>query len=657
MKARFLHNSSSADHPADGLLQSGIMIVRPTPSQRLRFGDFGRRLAPSGEVLAWLIAKGTWDFDGKRVLELGSGLGLPGMACAAWTNASYVSLTDGDPELVDALRSNIALNAEAGAFNSKCQVRGAFIDWMEKHAADEEKFDVILCADCVYDVDLHVPLLLTLRRFLRPDGKVILMASPRGGSLHVFLGTARAFFGNVCSTTDYDDEVNSKLRGQKCFPHLVLLDVIEAASDEDFSILDDEVSKRHVERCRRALEEEEERARMNDRYKGSYDPNRTLNPEQINSFIERMSSTMRSKTRGREHTDDLRPPVGPGPTKALASHTVVARPRTTESQTSWRQREPELMRQLRESVRIALSRCHAPGNVCKAGTAYAEAPTMSTSVSSKAADAEAPAMSSVVSRQFITHGKQDRNLKQSGPLFTADKFQRHSEQGCPRSCIVEGRTGDGFLELGAAPSGKRTDQRADPVQLPSFYSHLLIEKKQSKTIEPTWVTDTCKVSPAVWDSFGARGKSLRDTQQNKWSKDDSKRVVRKHDIPVTIPAHAAPSTPNIEDKPARAGHKTWNQMQEVCRREPYTQYRVEIDPSRAKSSVTIIAQSVQPAKRSDAPLPANCDSGKTTARLSISSNDMSEWRCNPWEVSCQVKLSRKKEGKSRLTFTQLRRRG
>ena len=642
MRARFLHNSSSADHP-DGRLQSGITIVRPTPSQRLRFGDFGRRLAPSGEVLAWLIAKGTWDFDGKRVLELGSGLGLPGMACAAWTNASYVSLTDGDPELVDVLRSNITLNAEAGAFNSKCQVRGAFIDWMEKNAVDEQKFDVILCTDCVYDVDLHVPLLLTLRRFLRPDGKVILMASPRNGSLHVFLGTARAFFGNVCSTTDYDDEVNSKLRGQKCFPHLVLLDVIEAGSDEDFSILDDEVSKRHVERCRRALEEEEERARMTDRYKGSYDPNRTLNPEQITSFIERMSSTMRSKTRGREHTDDLRPPVGPGPTKTLSSHTVVARPRTTESQPSWRQREPELMRQLRESVRIALSsRCHAPGNVCNGGPAHAEAPAMSTAVSSKAghahaADAEAPAMSRVVSREFTTDGIQERETKQSGPLFTADKMQRDSEQGCPRCCIVEGRSGDGFMKPGAARSSKRTDQRADPGQLHSFYSHLLLEKKQSKTIEPTWVTDTCKVSPAVWDSFGARRKSPRDMTQNKWSNDDSKLVVRKHEIPVTIPAHAAPSTSNI-----------------VCRRENYTQYRVE---GRDKTSVTILARSVQPAKRSDAPVPANCDSGKATARLSISTNDVCEWRCNPWEVSCKVKLRRKKEGELRLTFTQLRRRG
>jgi hypothetical protein len=70
---RFFFDSAPTTHP-------GICIVRPTASQRLRFGDFGRRLAPSGEVLAWLVAKGTWNFSQKRVLELGSGLGLAGLA-------------------------------------------------------------------------------------------------------------------------------------------------------------------------------------------------------------------------------------------------------------------------------------------------------------------------------------------------------------------------------------------------------------------------------------------------------------------------------------------------------------------------------------------------------------------------------------------------
>ena len=42
-----------------------LVIARPHSKQALRFGDFGRRLAPSGEVLAWLVAKGMWNLRSK----------------------------------------------------------------------------------------------------------------------------------------------------------------------------------------------------------------------------------------------------------------------------------------------------------------------------------------------------------------------------------------------------------------------------------------------------------------------------------------------------------------------------------------------------------------------------------------------------------------
>ena len=42
-----------------------LVIERPHSKQALRFGDFGRRLAPSGEVLAWLVAKGMWNLRSK----------------------------------------------------------------------------------------------------------------------------------------------------------------------------------------------------------------------------------------------------------------------------------------------------------------------------------------------------------------------------------------------------------------------------------------------------------------------------------------------------------------------------------------------------------------------------------------------------------------
>ena len=237
-----------------------LVIARPHSKQALRFGDFGRRLAPSGEVLAWLVAKGMWNLRSKvcsvcfppsllslciprelalssfhthththtfslslslspslslshthknthkhtqtrntcthaahklwthafnaastcnecalwigrivdsaatcstqRVLELGAGLGLPGMAAAAWADCSFVCISDGDAELVQVLRTNIANNAILGAF--KGDVREALIEWREKYlmedyAADEGLFGTYACSKQDFRSRLSLP--------------------------------------------------------------------------------------------------------------------------------------------------------------------------------------------------------------------------------------------------------------------------------------------------------------------------------------------------------------------------------------------------------------------------------------------------------------------------------------------------------------------
>ncbi len=383
---RFFYDAAPPEHP-------GIGIVRPTSSQRLRFGDFGRRLAPSGEVLAWLVAKGSWNLAGKRVLELGSGLGLPGMACAAWTGCESVLLSDGDPELVEVLQANVALNQQAGAFGGAApdaasgrHVQATFLDWVQGGNVEEGSFDVILCADCVYDVELHIPLLMTLRRYLRPDGKVMLIASPRGGSLNVFLHAARGFFGSVTCTVDYDEAVSSKFRGQNCFPQLVTLETLDCnrVEMEDFSVLEDEHAKRFVERRRRALQAEEEQMKLCRCRFGVRPALRTtaLSNNELNSMIERM---MNPRIRGARRpgagvgegdeqapgnaTDDLYLPrsqaVQPAAQISRPSTGGSVRPSTGGSlrpstggsvrgRTAQGNRDPDSIRALRETVQEAL---------------------------------------------------------------------------------------------------------------------------------------------------------------------------------------------------------------------------------------------------------------------------------------------------------------
>ena len=94
------------------------------------------------------------------MLELGAGLGLPGMAAAAWADCSFVCISDGDAELVQVLRTNIANNATLGAF--KGDVREALIEWREKYlmedyAADEGLFGTYACSEQDFRSRLSLP--------------------------------------------------------------------------------------------------------------------------------------------------------------------------------------------------------------------------------------------------------------------------------------------------------------------------------------------------------------------------------------------------------------------------------------------------------------------------------------------------------------------
>lgn len=130
-----------------------IAIARPSTRDVLQHGPFAFKLSPSSEVLAHLIVTRLRKaLAGKHVLEVGAGLGYAGIACAAWTDAASVILTDGDPISVAALRRNVELNAEASAFGSTAvearQLCYGGALYKEGDYRNARVFDCILCADC-----------------------------------------------------------------------------------------------------------------------------------------------------------------------------------------------------------------------------------------------------------------------------------------------------------------------------------------------------------------------------------------------------------------------------------------------------------------------------------------------------------------------------
>ena len=101
--------------------------------------------------------------QGKRVLELGAGTGLPGLV--ARSLGACVWQTD---HMDDALNV-AALNERENALAGIRRFRADWRDWVEPTS-----FDVILGADILYDTALYGSIAAILDRSLAPGGRVLL---------------------------------------------------------------------------------------------------------------------------------------------------------------------------------------------------------------------------------------------------------------------------------------------------------------------------------------------------------------------------------------------------------------------------------------------------------------------------------------------------
>ncbi|HVV82193.1 MAG TPA: methyltransferase domain-containing protein [Kofleriaceae bacterium] len=121
----------------------------------------GQRLA---EQLAGPLAAG---LAGRRAIELGCGLGAPGLAAAR--AGADVLLTDVEPEALELARANAQANG--------LEVAVRRLRWGEVPRELEGAFDVVLAADVAYDPRERGPLLATIEALLAAGG-VAWLADP-----------------------------------------------------------------------------------------------------------------------------------------------------------------------------------------------------------------------------------------------------------------------------------------------------------------------------------------------------------------------------------------------------------------------------------------------------------------------------------------------
>lgn len=117
---------------------------------------------------------------GPRLLELGAGLGAPGLVAAA--KGFQVTLSDYEQRILDFQR------VSAAASGLKVDFR--FIDWTKP--PDLEPFDTIIGAEILFREDLLPPLLKLFDKLLKPGGSIFLSHDLRRKTLYTFLDMAQA---------------------------------------------------------------------------------------------------------------------------------------------------------------------------------------------------------------------------------------------------------------------------------------------------------------------------------------------------------------------------------------------------------------------------------------------------------------------------------
>lgn len=148
-------------------------------------GDSGNRTwAAALHLATYLFLDGKFFVEGKRVLELGSGLGFLSIFCGKHLAAKQVLMTDGSDAVVDLARTNAALNGVDDLVEALVLKWGISRVDKSLHSCLMKAgnwVDVVLGADILYDPDDFPALIATMRDLFKvcPELQVLMSSAIR----------------------------------------------------------------------------------------------------------------------------------------------------------------------------------------------------------------------------------------------------------------------------------------------------------------------------------------------------------------------------------------------------------------------------------------------------------------------------------------------
>jgi predicted nicotinamide N-methyase len=160
---------------------------------------YGLLLWASAVGLARRVAREPALVAGKRVLEMGAGVGLSGIVAAS-AGAVEVVQTDYQPAALALCAHNAAENGVTDG------VTRALADWRRFPADLGQPFDVVLGSDVLYERTLHADLLALLPTLVAPGG-LLLVSDPQRPQAADFWARFRAEQGDRWTLTTERERV------------------------------------------------------------------------------------------------------------------------------------------------------------------------------------------------------------------------------------------------------------------------------------------------------------------------------------------------------------------------------------------------------------------------------------------------------------------
>jgi predicted nicotinamide N-methyase len=164
--------------------------------------------ASSVDLAAWCLQSG--ELGGKDVLELGTGLGLAGVAAAR--AGAMVVMTDYEEDALRFARYNALVNLPG------CDPEIRAMDWRAPEAG--RRYDYLLGADIIYERRNFLPLLDAFGKLLKPGGTALL-TDPGRSTAEEFLSQARTCGFSVRSAASTVVHFNRSVtvgRHELCLP-------------------------------------------------------------------------------------------------------------------------------------------------------------------------------------------------------------------------------------------------------------------------------------------------------------------------------------------------------------------------------------------------------------------------------------------------------